>query len=62
MKYTIKNLRNDFPNDEACLDFIFKGWADFFKSFIKEFFMRQMYNIKRLNQLVEKVQLPILIA
>lgn len=25
MKYTIKNLRNDFPNDEACLDFIFKN-------------------------------------
>lgn len=23
MKYTIKNLRSDFPNDEACLDFIF---------------------------------------
>ena len=22
MKYTIKNLRNDFPDDEACLDFI----------------------------------------
>lgn len=25
MKYTIKNLRNDFPNDEACLNFIFKN-------------------------------------
>lgn len=25
MKYTIKNLRNDFPTDEACLDFIFKN-------------------------------------
>lgn len=25
MKYTIKNLRNDFPNDETCLDFIFKN-------------------------------------
>lgn len=25
MKYTIKNLRSDFPNDEACLDFIFKN-------------------------------------
>ena len=25
MKYTIKNLKNDFPNDEACLDFIFKN-------------------------------------
>lgn len=25
MKYTIKNLRNDFPDDEACLDFIFKN-------------------------------------
>lgn len=28
MKYTIKNLRSDFPNDEACLDFIFKNrWS-----------------------------------
>jgi len=25
MKYTIKNLKNDFPTDEACLDFIFKN-------------------------------------
>lgn len=25
MKYTIKNLRSDFPNDETCLDFIFKN-------------------------------------
>lgn len=25
MKYTIKNLKNDFPNDDACLDFIFKN-------------------------------------
>lgn len=25
MKYTIKNLRSDFPNDKACLDFIFKN-------------------------------------
>jgi len=25
MKYTIKNLRSDFPTDEACLDFIFKN-------------------------------------
>lgn len=25
MKYTIKNLRSDFPNDEVCLDFIFKN-------------------------------------
>lgn len=25
MKYTIRNLRNDFPNDEACLEFIFKN-------------------------------------
>lgn len=25
MKYTIKNLKSDFPNDEACLDFIFKN-------------------------------------
>jgi len=25
MKYTIKNLKADFPNDDACLDFIFKN-------------------------------------
>jgi len=25
MKYTIKNLKNDFPTDEACLDFIFNN-------------------------------------
>jgi transposase len=25
MKYTIKNLKNDFPNDDACLDFTFKN-------------------------------------
>lgn len=25
MKYTIETLRNDFPTDEACLDFIFKN-------------------------------------
>ena len=25
MKYTIKNLKIDFPNDEACLNFIFKN-------------------------------------
>lgn len=25
MKYTIKNLRSDFPSDKACLDFIFKN-------------------------------------
>lgn len=25
MKYTIKNLKSDFPTDESCLDFIFKN-------------------------------------
>jgi len=25
MKYTIKNLKNDFPTDDACLDFIFNN-------------------------------------
>ncbi len=24
MKYTIKNFRNDFPNDDVCLEYIFK--------------------------------------
>ncbi len=25
MKYTIKHLQRDFPNDDVCLDYIFRN-------------------------------------
>lgn len=36
MKYTIKNLRKDFPNDNSCLDYIFRSRFPKVKGFNQE--------------------------
>jgi len=51
MKYTIKNFRQDFPDDKTCLAFIFKnrypkGWDAFTKRFKKVF----MKNVLHKNE------------